>query len=334
MARDDASHQCGMPKCRSNPKRMICATSVHRQIRIGRCQCGHQREYSTDILVALTAPLVKRSTKPKATTQAKINPAKRSDDGFATHTLSSRASLLQVCCEECRGSRQVWRNLGHHMKPGPRVLPVDELALLALLRGVQVGQGRYAGAQLAVEVDVRAAQQLHLPARHLLHRNAVSQVLAAEHCSRRSNHLRPVHQERRVCDGELDQVVGQAEALLGPARAAQEAAQERVDGGLVEAGAQRLAHLAQSLPDLLHRARAVGDEGEPGGELQVVLHVALAVPANGQQRAGHAHQLELGPLHGVPRDVGVHVPVGAEQHVLRVRQPVCRKGHLHPGVHL
>mmetsp|Transcript_105495 Transcript_105495/g.275468 ORF Transcript_105495/g.275468 Transcript_105495/m.275468 type:complete len:335 (-) Transcript_105495:412-1416(-) len=334
MARDDASHQCGMPKCRSNPKRMICATSVHRQIRIGRCQCGHQREYSTDILVALTAPLVKRSTKPKATTQAKINPAKRSDDGFATHTLSSRASLLQVCCEECRGSRQVWRNLGHHMKPGPRVLPVDELALLALLRGVQVGQGRYAGAQLAVEVDVRAAQQLHLPARHLLHRNAVSQVLAAEHCSRRSNHLRPVHQERRVCDGELDQVVGQAEALLGPARAAQEAAQERVDGGLVEAGAQRLAHLAQSLPDLLHRARAVGDEGEPSGQRRVVVRLAGWIEPGRGQRARHARQLQLGPLHAPAREVGVHVAEGAEEHVLGIRGAVQRHGRVDAGVHL
>mmetsp|Transcript_105484 Transcript_105484/g.275426 ORF Transcript_105484/g.275426 Transcript_105484/m.275426 type:complete len:286 (-) Transcript_105484:393-1250(-) len=225
-------------------------------------------------------------------------------------------------------------NLCDRVQRVPQVLPVHEVVQLRLLGRMKARHGRDAPCQLGLEVDLRVLEQLRFPTRCPLHADALRGILPAQHRSSGGGGLWPEREKCRIQRRELDEVVREAETLLGPPGAPQVAPQERVHGGLMQAEAQHRVHLARRRTHLRGRARAVGDEGEPGGELQVVLHVALAVPANGQQRAGHAHQLELGPLHGVPRDVGVHVPVGAEQHVLRVRQPVCRKGHLHPGVHL
>mmetsp|Transcript_47963 Transcript_47963/g.137768 ORF Transcript_47963/g.137768 Transcript_47963/m.137768 type:complete len:438 (+) Transcript_47963:391-1704(+) len=178
-----------------------------------------------------------------------------------------------------------------------------------------------------------APEQLRLPARHVTHANALWHVLPAQHRRGSSDSLGSEIEERCVDSGELDQVVGKAEALFRPTCSAQVPSQKGVRSRLVQFEAQHLVHLPGGISDLLGGASAVGHEGQPRRQL-LVLGRAAAVQARGRQGAGHAGELQLAALHLAHREVGVDMAEGSEEHVLGVRGAVEGHGRVHSGVHL
>mmetsp|Transcript_77216 Transcript_77216/g.239923 ORF Transcript_77216/g.239923 Transcript_77216/m.239923 type:complete len:337 (-) Transcript_77216:728-1738(-) len=247
---------------------------------------------------------------------------------------SGAAVARQVALEEGRVRRRVRLHLGDHVQPWPLVLPVHELAGDAVLGRMQARHGGSTRSQLPTQVQVRAAEELGLPAGDVLEADALRQVLAAQHRRRRGDGLRPVLGELGVDHGELDEVVRQAEALLRPARLAQVTAQEGVGSGPVQPEAQHLLHLVGRGAHVLGGAGAVCHEGQPRSQLRIALLPAPAVEPSRGQGASDTRELELSPLHAPPRQVRVCVAEGAEKHVLGVRRTVQGHGSVAPSVNL
>mmetsp|Transcript_8187 Transcript_8187/g.25481 ORF Transcript_8187/g.25481 Transcript_8187/m.25481 type:complete len:596 (+) Transcript_8187:70-1857(+) len=247
---------------------------------------------------------------------------------------SGAAVARQVALEEGRVRRRVRLHLGDHVQPWPLVLPVHELAGDAVLGRMQARHGGSTRSQLPTQVQVRAAEELGLPAGDVLEADALRQILAAENGCCCCKGLRPVPGELGVNHSELDEVVSQAEALLCPARLPQVAAQEGVRRRLVHLEAQLLLHLARHVPHVLGGARTVRHEGQPRGQLRVTLLCTPAVESGRCQGAGHAGELKLRPPHVVHREVYVEVCEGAEEEVLGVRLAVQRHRRVAARVHL
>mmetsp|Transcript_62450 Transcript_62450/g.177360 ORF Transcript_62450/g.177360 Transcript_62450/m.177360 type:complete len:489 (+) Transcript_62450:333-1799(+) len=203
-----------------------------------------------------------------------------------------------------------------------------------MLRGMHARHRGGAGGQLRLQVHARAAEELRLPRRDVLEADALGHVLAAQDRGRGGDGLRPVLQEVWVDGRELNEVVGQAEALLSPARLPQVPPQEGVGRWLVHPEAEGPLDLQRRLAHVVGAADAVSDESEPGGQLEVLFGAALPVEARRGQGARHADQLQLGPLHTPGREVGVDVAEGSEEHVLGVCLSVQRHGCVAAGVDL
>mmetsp|Transcript_74128 Transcript_74128/g.229941 ORF Transcript_74128/g.229941 Transcript_74128/m.229941 type:complete len:450 (-) Transcript_74128:456-1805(-) len=247
---------------------------------------------------------------------------------------SGAAVARQVALEEGRVRRRVRLHLGDHVQPWPLVLPVHELAGDAVLGRMQARHGGSTRSQLPTQVQVRAAEELGLPAGDVLEADALRQVLAAQHRRRRGDGLRPVLGELGVDHGELDEVVRQAEALLRPARLAQVTAQEGVGSGPVQPEAQHLLHLVGRGAHVLGGAGAVCHEGQPRSQLRIALLPAPAVEPSRGQGASDPDELKLRPPDAPQGEVGVKVAEGAEQEVLRVRLAVQCHGRIAARVHL
>mmetsp|Transcript_11301 Transcript_11301/g.35937 ORF Transcript_11301/g.35937 Transcript_11301/m.35937 type:complete len:204 (-) Transcript_11301:218-829(-) len=203
-----------------------------------------------------------------------------------------------------------------------------------MFRRVQPGHGGSAGGQLLAEVQARAPQQLGAPEGDALYADTLRQVLATQDGCRCGNRLWSVLHEARIDGRKLNEVVRQAEALLGPTRSAKIPPQEGVRSRLVQPETQRTLHLLRSLAHLIGRTRAICQEGQPAGQLCGHLRCAPAVEPSCDQCASTTVELELSAPHLPPREVRVGVAEGAEQHVLRVRRAVQRHRRIAASVDL
>mmetsp|Transcript_89362 Transcript_89362/g.253200 ORF Transcript_89362/g.253200 Transcript_89362/m.253200 type:complete len:312 (+) Transcript_89362:592-1527(+) len=196
---------------------------------------------------------------------------------------------------------------------------------------MEVCHGCATRGKLLLEIYVRTAQQFGLPAGNGANVDALRQVLSAQDSCCCSHYLWPVSQEHRVDRRDLDEVVRQAKALLGPARPAQVPAQERVHRGLVHRVPEDPVHLLDGVPHAAGGARALRDEVQPRGQLRAVLRARAGVEPRGRQHAGDAGELELGAPDVLPRQVGVQVDERAEEQVLGVQHRVEGHRHVDPG---
>mmetsp|Transcript_105482 Transcript_105482/g.275418 ORF Transcript_105482/g.275418 Transcript_105482/m.275418 type:complete len:215 (-) Transcript_105482:560-1204(-) len=154
-------------------------------------------------------------------------------------------------------------NLCDRVQRVPQVLPVHEVVQLRLLGRMKARHGRDAPCQLGLEVDLRVLEQLRFPTRCPLHADALRGILPAQHRSSGGGGLWPEREKCRIQRRELDEVVREAETLLGPPGPAQEPAEERVDRWGAESEAQHVLDLADHGLHVSDGACVVGHQAEP-----------------------------------------------------------------------
>mmetsp|Transcript_88571 Transcript_88571/g.223033 ORF Transcript_88571/g.223033 Transcript_88571/m.223033 type:complete len:249 (+) Transcript_88571:389-1135(+) len=227
----------------------------------------------------------------------------------------------------------IWGHLCDLVHPLCLVLPVDEDVIAAMLGQVHPRHCSSTRRQLLLHVDNRGLEQLHLPIAHVTDADALCNVLPTHCRCSRCHYLWPERQEGHLKCSKFNEVVCEAEALLGPACLPQVPSQEGIRCRPVQLAAQRLMDFPSFFRYLFAGASAVRHESQPIRQILKLILSVLVKPRSGQG-AGDTSKLELDTPNWSRCKVNVQVGKCTEQHVLWIGSTVKSQGSVQACVNL